>query len=214
MLSLFQRKKELIMKIDNFLDLTSEAGLHFREAVKLYLEKRDVEFNERLKIISNKENEADNIRKDIEAQLYTQTLIPESRGDVLGILESMDSIIDLTKLTTMQFSVESPVIPGEINQDILELLDIVLKAVESLVCAVRAFFYDINAVKDHLHLVKFYEKEADGKAERILRRIFKLEIDLSRKIHLRFFTNNIDSLADRSEDVSNRLAIATIKRVV
>ncbi len=201
------------MKIDNFIDLIVQANLHLREGVKLYIEGRLDEFEYRLKLIRESEGKADSIRKDIESQLYIQTLIPESRGDVLGILESMDSIIDRAKSIMMDFSIEKPYLPDEIKNQFLELTEPVLKSVEELVSGVRAYFYEINSVKNHLHLVKFYEKDADTLTERILRQIFSMDIELSRKMHLRFFAKHIDLLADNAEDVANRLSIATIKRI-
>lgn len=214
MVKLFNKTKDLVMKIDNYIDLAAASSLHFKEGVKLYLEERLEEFEERLATIRETENRADIILKDIEAQLYGQTLIPESRGDVLGILENMDGVIDQSKATMLEFSVEKPQVPESIKKEFLELLEPVVKAVEGLVYATRAFFYDINAVKDHLHIVKFYEKEADKLAEKIKREIFRMEIDLSRKIHLGHFALLIDTLADKSEEVADRLAIATIKRIV
>ena len=214
MISLFKQTNELVMKIDNFLDLTAEANLHFVEGVKLYMEERFDDFEERLKQVSKTESKADSIRLDVESQLYTQTLIPESRGDVLGILESMDSIVDKFKSTMMEFSIECPDFPKDIKKNLIELTTPVSKSVENLVCAVRAYFYNITSVKDYLHQVKFFEGEADSLSEKILREIFKDEIDLSQKMHMRYFVYHIDTVADYAEDVANRLAIATIKRIV
>lgn len=213
MYSLFKNTNDLIRKIDNFIDLTAQSGLHFRQGLKFYSENRFDEFEERLYIIRETENSADAVRKDVEAQLYSRTLIPESRGDVLGILESMDKIINQTKEVTLDFSIERPEVPEKITKGFMELAEPVIKAIESLVFAARAFFYDINAVKDHLHLIKFYEKEADNLAEKIKREIFELDIDLARKMQLVSFTSKIDALADWSEEVSDRIAIATIKRI-
>ena len=214
MTTLFKKTKGLVTKIDTFMDLTEESSLHFKEAIKLYLDNRLNEFEERLQTIRETESQGDTLKKDIESQLYGQTLIPESRGDVLGILESMDSVIDRTKSILLEFSIEKPDIPGELKEPFLELTEPVIKTVQSLVRSARAFFYDINSIKDHLHLVKFYEKEADKLAEKIKRKVFSLDIELSHKLHLRNFIMHIDILADKSEEVGDRLAIATIKRIV
>jgi hypothetical protein len=80
------------------------------------------------------------------------------------------------------------------------------------VLATRAFFRDTRAVKDHLHKVMFYEKEADRTAEKLRRKIFSTDLDLSHKNHLRYITHHIGYLSDRAEDVADRLAISTIKR--
>ena len=44
--------------------------------------------------------------------------------------------------------------------------------------------------------------------------IFATDLPLSHKAHLRNFVEHIDNLADKSEDVADRLAIYTIKRTV
>ena len=80
--------------------------------------------------------------------------------------------------------------------------------------AARAFFRDVKVAKDHLHKVHFYEKEGDKTADRLKRKIFKLDIDLSRKFHLRYFAYNVDQLSDLAEEVADRLAIIVIKRTM
>jgi len=211
---IFGKTKNLISKIDTFIDLTAQATLHFKEGLGFYLSNEEDDFLKRIEIINEIERDADRLSKDIESQLYVQTLIPESRGDVLGILERMDSIIDLSKSTIFDLHIERPVVPKEIEVVFAELIVPVVKSVESLTFAVRAYFYDVNAVKDHLHLVKYYEKDADLLYEKIIRKTFSLEIDLAEKLHLKEFAKHIDGIADRAEEVSNRVAIATIKRIV
>lgn len=211
---LFRKTKELVIKIDNFIDLTEQAGLHLKQGVKLYIESRYQEFEERLDLMRETENRADFHRKEIEEQLYTQTLIPESRGDVLGILESMDSVIDRVKFTLLEFSIERPHIPDSLKAGFLEMVDPVKDSISALCGATRSYFYDINGVKNYLNKVKFYEKESDMAAERMKREVYKMELGLSAKMHLGTFIRNIDSLADKSEIVSDRLSIAAIKRIV
>lgn len=77
---LFRKTRELIHKIDQFIDLTAEASLHFRRALNFYLDDRRDEFKDRFNTIKEIESRADTVRRDIEGQLYVQTLIPESRG--------------------------------------------------------------------------------------------------------------------------------------
>lgn len=211
---LFRKTDELVHKIDRFLNLTREAGLHFTAALKLYLSGDNDEFEKRISIIAETERRADDMKKDIESRLYVQTLIPESRGDVLGILETMDRIVDNIKFTMMGFSIEKPVIPEPVTQGFLSLSEPVNLSIESLVLAVRAYFENINSVKDHLHLVKFYEKEADALSEKVKRSIFALDSELAVKLQLRDFAQLIDGLADEALNVADRLNIATIKRIV
>ena len=156
MYSIFKATKDLVRKIDAFLDLVGESVLHFEEGLKLYLSGSEVEFNERLVIIKNSESRADELRQNIEAQLYVQTLIPESRGDVLDLLEQMDEIIDFSKSIMLDFCVEEPEIPGELHDRLRKLAEIAVDSTQALIQSARSFFYDANTVKDHLHKVKFF----------------------------------------------------------
>jgi predicted phosphate transport protein (TIGR00153 family) len=211
---LFKQTKMLEAQIDEFLDAVSQGAIVFKQAIKGYLENEKHKLEENIVTVKDLENKADLLRRSVENQLYTHSLIPEHRGDVLGLLESMDNVIDTAKGTLNHFSIESPDIPNELIEDYLDLTDMAALAAESIVLATRAFFRDVNAVKDHLHKVYFYEKEADKIAMNLKRRIFKLNIDLSRKMHLTYFVQHVDFLADRAEAVADRVSIYTIKRSV
>jgi len=214
MYSIFSATKDLVMKIDNFIDLVSEGVLHFDAGLKLYLSGKAEEFNERLDIIKILEERADGLRQDIEAQLYVQTLIPESRGDVLGFLENMDDIIDFSKSLMFEFFIEKPEIPASLHDRMKKLAETAVDTTQALVQATRSYFYDVNSVKGHIHKVAFFENESDHLAEKAKREIFELDIDLGRKLHLKNFVVSIDSISDIAEKISNRLSIAAMKRIV
>ena len=215
MANLFSKTKLLESKIDEYLDHTSEAGLVFREAIKDYLEGRFDEFEERRKHVTELERSADEIRLAVERQLYVETLIPDSRGDVLGILEHTDDVIGTAKHTLMLLSVQRPRIPQELNADYLALADYGCRAVQELVMGIRAFFRSAPAITDHVHKVVFWEKEADKVGERLKRAIFQSsDLELARKLHLGDFVVHVDTLADNAEDVSERLSISAIKRSI
>ncbi len=211
---LFNKTKQLVRKIDNFIDLTAQVGMHFKLAVTSYTGNKFDDFESRLATIVSMENQADQLSRDIEAQLYRQTLIPESRGDVLGILESMDNIIDAIKAATTEFSIEHPEIPEVLNEDVLLLIENVAATIDALTAAVRAYFYDVYSIKDNINKLKFYEKESDVIADKVKRKIFAMDFDLSKKMHLRTFVRHIDNPADIAENVADRLSIAAIKRIV
>ena len=214
-LNLFRRTKALEGQIDDFLDKLSQSALVFRRAVDIYLaDGVTKEFEEKLSQVNELESQADKLRRDVETQLYAQTLIPESRGDVLGLIENLDSVLNLCEGGLWAFSIETPDIPTEFHPDYRTLTEQVVNTVESLVLASRAFFRNIEAVPDHMHKVMFYEKEADKVSTKLKKAIFATDLPLSHKAHLRNFVEHIDNLADKSEDVADRLAIYTIKRTV
>ncbi|HID38459.1 MAG TPA: DUF47 family protein [Calditrichaeota bacterium] len=212
---LFKSTRELEARIDEYLDAVSQGVLVFKEGVKNYIKKEHESFQDRIKRIDDLEAKADNLRRNVENRLYQHSLIPEHRGDVLGLLENMDDVIDTAKETMNQFDVEKPYIPEEFENHYIELSEMAVDAADAIVLASRAFFKDIKAVKDHLHKVYFYEKEADRLSDRIKRKVFASDdLELCQKFHLRYFALHIDTLADKAESVADRLSIYTIKRTI
>ncbi len=207
-----RQSKALEGQIDDHLDTISRASLVFRNGIKEYLDGEIGRFEETIAEMARLENRADELRRSIESRLYLHSLIPEMRGDVLGLLESMDAVINSEKKTLLQFSVEMPEIPAELGPDFLALTDVSVSAAEEMVTAVRAYFHDFNMVKNFLHKVYFHEKEADKISDRLKRHIFTSAPDLSHKIHLRYFALHIENISDYAEDVADRLTISTIKR--
>ena len=140
-------------------------------------------------------------------------MIPESRGDVLGLIESSYKVLKLTEDTLLEFSVEHPSIIPEVVDLFQDLATSSLKAVEYMVKAIRSYFESFGLVKDNINKVIFYEQESDSIAEKIKRLVFKNEeITLSEKFHLRYFALHIESISDEAEVVCDKLSIATIKR--
>ena len=201
-------------EIEKFLDNISRAALIFKEGVKNYLDQDIPEFLQRKKDVERLESEADELRRVIRYQLYSQMLIPESRGDVLGLLENSDNVIDLTKQVLIHFDIEKPLIPDFLKAEFVNLADASVSAVNEMVKADRAFFREIKMVNDYINKVYFYEHEADKLEEKIMRRAFEskdLET-LSLKLHIRYFAEKISSIADEAESVCERLSVSAIKR--
>jgi len=199
-------------QIDSFLDIVSDSATTFQLAMEDYLHGRIEEFEARLSQIREFEHRADDLRVSIERFLYERTLIPENRGDVLAILENTDEVIDNIKDSLLQFSIEMPEIPSSLNELWIQTSKASVAAVEQLVFAVRSFFRDLAAVNNYIHKVYFFEREADQIGERLRRKIFGMDIELSRKSQLRFFAIHIEKISDAAQNVCDRLSIYTIKR--
>jgi len=210
------KKKELINEIDKFWDTISRAGLVFKAGTADFFDQRMDRLKARLDEIEKLENEADNLRRSIKFKVYSQMLIPESRGDVLGLLESSDNVIDRTKKVLKSLDIEKPVIPHILITDFKELTETAANAVDQMVMACRAFFKDIKIINDFINKVYYYEHEADILEEQIKRNAFETdEIDmLSRRVQIRYFAEKISLVCDSAEAVCERLSIYVIKRAI
>lgn len=211
--NILKKRFDIGRKIDDFLDKVSESGILFKHGLDAYLKGNIASFEKKIEDISSVEHMGDALRRDLEVQLYTQTLIPESRGDVLELLESMDGLLDRFKGALWRFEIERPEIYPQLHEDVRELGTCVVESVEAIVRSARAFFKDISAVTDHLHKVSHWETQSDIVSTRIQKRVFRQpDLSLSYRMQLRDFIRHVDKIADRAEDVADKLRIYVIKR--
>ncbi len=209
---LFNKTKALEKKIDDYLDLVIKGAFLFRLGVKYYMNGELDELENRINSINECESDADKLRRDIESNLYTETLIPESRGDVLGLLEACDRVLNMTAESLNQFYTELPYFLPEVKEHYISLSEVTMGAVDEMVSAVRAYFKDVTNIRDYIRKVQLSESESDKIARKIKHTVFRTDIQLSQKIHMRYFALHIEIIADEAEDVCDRLSIAAIKR--
>ncbi len=212
----FSKANKTIELIDSFFNCVDQTLLLFKEGVKNYLYKNTENFNNNLQSLANLEIESDQIRRSIENTLYTKSLMPQLRGDILRLLEEMDKLIDHSKKNLFQFDVEVPLIPQDLVQDFIKLTQVSVSAAESVIPAAKSYFNEPATVSEKIHRVFFYEKETDVFADVVRRKIFREmnSLKLSEKFHLRYFTLHIENISDTAEKVADLLTIMAIKRIV
>ncbi|MBN2650983.1 MAG: DUF47 family protein [Spirochaetales bacterium] len=209
------RSKIIEQNIDIYINLVITASLIFEEGLKSYIMENKESFANHLKDMDRIENDADKLRKGIEHRIYSKMLIPESRGDILGLLENLDNVINTSKQVIFSFDIENPAIPKALKPSIIELIEQNRKAGDSLANAVTYYFRNSELTTNETEKVFFYEHEADKLETGIKRKIFSDEsLELSHKIHLRFFIEKIASFSDCCEDVAERILISTIKKEI
>ncbi len=216
MFSLFKTADDIVAQIDDFLDAIDLGVLVFKEGVNNYLSDDQENFLVNIAHVRKLEGKADAIRRHVENQLYTHSLLPEYRSDLLQLLEKLDDVIDTANENLSQYEVETPIIPEELVKDYQKLAEVSVEAAAQLVVATRAFFRNPKEVKDRVHRVYFYEKEADRIAHKIKWKVYK-EMDgllLSEKMQLSNFTGYIENISDIAESVADILSIIAIKRTV
>ena len=209
----FGRTRALEAKIDEFLDKVSESALVFRAAAHHGLETgRDALFAEKVDQLRQVKRRSSGLRREIETELYTEMLIPEARGDVATLIESLHDLVQRMQHFARYGRYETGRLPEELRQDTFSLIDAVVQAVEAVVLAARAFFRAPNTVRDHVHKVGFYESEADQITDRLCERLFEASLDLARQLQIREHLVEIDGIADFAERISDDLTIYALKR--
>lgn len=132
----------------------------------------------------------------------------------MRLLEKMGHIATTLNDSLLQFEIENPFVPAELNNDFLKLTELSTLAVETALPSAKAYFRAPEDVAEKIQRVYFYESETNKCAQAIKRKVFHemMNIKLSEKFHLRYFALHIENLSDAAVSVADQLSVMAIKR--
>jgi predicted phosphate transport protein (TIGR00153 family) len=210
----WKKQRAVIDKIRDYLEQVHFCSDQFRRCSRmLIVDVASPEAEQPLRNVHSAESKADDLRREIEYELYQRALIPESRGDVLGILENFDHIPGMFQSLCHQIRLQTLQIPEEFRQQFGHLIDINLEAYELASQAVLALFY-AEEVKEKAALIDAKESESDRIERLLIEGIFKSDLDKADKILLKEIVINIGDISDQAENVKDRLILAVVKRKI
>jgi len=153
--------------------------------------------------VTRLEYEADQIKHEIREHLPRRYLIPVSREDLEGFLHSQDDIADFAQDFAVILLIRNTRIHPDLQQEFRELLEQVLKVVNSLVVAAeelqtlaRSSFKGAEAQKVLAEVSGLGEQEwmADRIQRRVSQHIYRLEKELD-PVTIIFYEKMLHSLS-------------------
>ena len=205
-------QKELINSINLFLDNILKVNTLFENLIKEFFLKNYKEVEDLTAKISDLESACDKLRRTTERKIYQETLIPEQRGDVLGMLENLDKIPGQLQGNAHRINTEKPDIHEELHDDFNSLVQNNSTCVKLLISGSKQFFIDPKKTIEDCLLVSKHESTGDKISTKLKNAIFdNNNLDLSQKMHLRYFVEIVDEVANLAEDVADRLIISSVK---
>lgn len=160
------------------------------------------------------ESLADDICGEIEVMMYSKAIFPESRGDILGLLETMDRVPNQAESALRMILNQYIEIPREYNKKILQLTDTCCRAAEAMRTAGEKLFSDYTTATVVIGKIDELESEADKIEANLIEKIFASDMDGFKKIMLRDLVKSIAQIADRAENVGDRIRIIVAKRSI
>ena len=185
-ISPFRATKLLKAQIDELLDVVSKAALTYKHGMSHAIRSGwDEDAEEKFQQTSACETRGDMLLDTIGQSLYTEMLLPDTSGDVLRLLGSLDRLLDEMESSSIIMRIERPEIPAEFHEKWLECIAQAADTVEQVVVAARSYFRDPQTARDHIHKIHFFEKETQRTARRIIEQVFKSDMPLDRKMQIR-----------------------------
>lgn len=202
--------EELVLRHLHQVDTTLVA---FHESLMAYVVEKDIEKAKELAFKTHDaEGRADDIRREVEVELLAGALLASSRRDILEIIEQVDRLANSGEATLDTLLIELIEIPAEIESYVVEIAAETDKIRTEVKSALHALFRDPASALTHTKEIEILEGKVDRLERDALKTVFKMDIDLARKLQLREFIEDLVEISDRAEDLSDRIDIMVAER--
>ena len=211
----FSKKNKFLEMIEGYLRKVTECMELAKKALLLYIDKGYCEkFDELVTKTHMAESCSDDLRREIEILLYEKALMPESRGDILGLLETVDKVPNKAESVTFQMQTEVLRIPDEFKPELRKIINMNFDIFADVKRAIRAVFNDIGEVRRITNEIDKKESGSDSMERDLIKKLFSSNINIGEKILLKELIIEIGSISDRAENVADRLNIMAVKRLI
>ena len=164
--------------------------------------------------VHKSESKADDIRREIEVVMYSKALFPESRGDILGLLETMDKVPNQAESAIRMIWNQHVTIPEKYHPQILQLVDVCSRTVDAMVDAAEKLFSDFTNAAVAVGKIDELESEADKIEAGLIEEVFSEPVDGIATIVFRDLIKQIAHISDRAENVGDKIRIIVAKRTI
>ena len=212
MFRLWRSEKRLQEKLDAYVAQVMQALGSLKETFPSCLDGTRARLADLSNPVHPLESQADDMRRALELELYAGRLLPESRADLLVLLEALDRISNSAENIVEFFSLQELEVPPPLRDDLLGFLLKNLEACAAMAETVRLLLADLNKVQPLANEVDQLESQCDTRERRLLRRIFDLDVERAHKLHLRDLVQALGMLSDQAEEVADMVVRMAVKR--
>ena len=209
---LFKKQYAVEEKIQRLLRFLEDMAHLYQVAYEAYLEGSIEEFSQRNKELSEIEKKMDELGHQIQMTLLHESLMPNSRDDLLWFLTKLDKIPSSFKHSLGDIFLEKPVIPEEFHSSMKNMLIHTHLAVQALAHATDSLFSDLRSVRQHVEEVSRQESEVDKIEYKLLQMVFEnKKFDLAMQYQLKGILKQIGRVTNLAEDVADAVLILATK---
>jgi predicted phosphate transport protein (TIGR00153 family) len=214
---IFKKEKAVIELVVRHIEKTRDCVESTIAGLKAYVAGEYSEAQASIKNVNELESEADTLLREIREMLYSGAYLPQIRGDIYGLMSTIDDVNNKAEDCFDFFHYQGPEIPTEYAAEIGVLLDLTMECFDSFEKALKAYFGPkdkLNKVRKHSKRVRELESETDEIKRTMTARIFKSSMDKGEKIHLHSSLRRITNISDAIEDAADRLEWVSVKSIV
>lgn len=189
-----------------------ETLAYYQEALSAYLEGETKKASELAFETHQAEGRADDVRREVEAELLGGALLAHSRREILEVIEGVDKLANAGEAALDYLLLQRVRIPEEIKPILREIMVKNQEIFEEVKQSLHLLFQDMSRALEHTKAIEIKEGEVDHLERSVIKQLFNMDIDLAEKIQMRGLVEELVELSDRAEDLSDRIDIMIAER--
>jgi predicted phosphate transport protein (TIGR00153 family) len=212
---LFKKELQLESLIYSYLENLGKIQNHFVEAMKICLKEGvSDDFCFLMDQTHKFESRADDLRDEINELMYSRALIPESREDIMALLERVDGIPRSFEQILNMIRTQKIAFPEFLILDIQELIRVSIESCDLMVKQIDVMLKKKKGVRTLLSTIDQNESHCDHIERRIIIKLFESELDPYVKLEIKELIIVLGEISDQADRVSKRVNIMAMKRLV
>lgn len=209
----YKKKKQIETLFSEFRFEVVNAVTALKSAILSVIDPNITELDDVISMVRISESKADELRAELEILLYGKSLFPESRGDILALLEATDKVANHAENVALMLKTHNiKNIPDFCVSSILTLINYGVNITKALSDAEEMLFKNYHAALPLIGKISQIESDADDVEILLIEEIFKSEIDPYKKIIITKWVGILASICDKAEDASDLIRIIVAKR--
>lgn len=212
---LFKKENQVESLIFEYLETFSKVTDHFNRAlVTCITRKQCEEFDFLMEQTHKYESRADDIIDEINNLMFSKALIPDSRGDIMNLLISLDKIPHMVETALFMIRYQGLAIPPGFSRDMENMIRVSLESCGLLTRQVELFIKNRPGTRSVMSTIDANESRCDHIQREMISRLFGSDLDPFLKLQFKELVLNIADISDQAERVSKLVNILTLKRRV
>ena len=212
---LFKKENLLDTLILQYLENLTRTQEHFVKAMDTCLDEGICgQFSFLIDQTHKFESKADEIREEVNLLMYSRALIPESREDIMNLLEHMDVIPRIFELILHLIRTQKLKIPQFIEAETKDLIRISVESCEHMIRQVELMLKNKEGIRVLLATIDQNESHCDHIERSLMTKVFDSDLETCAKLQLKELIIAMGEISDQADRVSKRVNIMTLKRRV
>lgn len=212
---LFKKELQLEKLIYNYLENLGKIQKHFVKAMNTCLKDGTCDdFHFLMEQTHKYETRADDLRDEINELMYSRALIPESREDVMALIERVDAIPRSFEQVLNIIRTEKLEIPDFLVLDIQELIRVSAESCDLMIKQIDAMIKKKEGIRAFMSTIDHNESHCDHIEQRMIVKLFESDLEPFLKLQVKELVIVLGEISDQVERVSKRVNIMAMKRRV